>query len=129
MTIRLNLALAAAAASLWIGAAQAQSVMTPGAVPPPPSLRDSTAPTEGGAAKRRARRAEGAEAGSEAASPRRKLRAPGAASATPGASGEGYSTRIDSRVPRESGRMQMEDDPRAVQPVMNNGRAGMGMRF
>ena len=132
MTLRPKLALATAAAVLLLaGAAQAQGVMAPGAVPPPPSFRDSTKSTEGQAQKRRARKpaaqVEG-EASTEAqpAAPRRKLRANTTTSTQDG----GYSGRVDDRPqPTRSQGMQLEDDPRGVTPVLNNGRAGVGMRF
>ncbi|NNM72113.1 hypothetical protein [Enterovirga aerilata] len=130
MTVRHNLALAAAAGALLLaGAAQAQYALTPGAVPPPPSLRESTRPADGKAPQRGTRRPAEGEAGaaaeSRASAPRRKLRAPSAA-----AEDGGYAGRIDSRPPRsQPGRFELEDDPRAVTPTFNNGRPGVGMRF
>ena len=131
MTIRPNLAFAAAAAGLLLaGAAQAQGVLTPGAMPPPPSFQETTK-AEGRAEKRRARKPAQAEADvaadGQAATPRRKLRAN-----TGGSTGQNgsLSSRVDDRPQRApSGGMQLEDDPRAVTPVLNNGRAGVGMRF
>jgi hypothetical protein len=130
MSLVRNLTPAALMAALLIGgAAQAQGVMAPGAVPPPPSFRDTAKPADGQAQKRRARKPAQADNAAAAdgdmnAAPRRKLRAP--ANAADG----GYAGRIDDRPQRAgSGGMQLEDDPRAVTPVLNNGRAGMGMRF
>ncbi len=130
--IRSNLSLAAlAGALLFAGAAHAQGVLVPGAMPPPPSFRDSTKSVEDGSQKRRARKpaaqAEGAVSGDEQPAPRRKLRA---TTAAPSAPGGGYSGRVDDRPqPTRSQGMQLEDDPRSVTPIMNNGRAGVGMRF
>lgn len=45
-----------------------------------------------------------------------------------GAGDESMSERIDTR-PARGGAVELEDDPRAVQPTMQNGRAGVGMRF
>ena len=40
------------------------------------------------------------------------------------------SDQIDSRRPRAGGSgVELEDDPRTVTPMMQNGRPGMGMRF
>ena len=132
MTLRPNLALATAAAALLLaGAAQAQGVMAPGAVPPPPSYRDSAKPVEGQAQKRRARKpapqVEGeASTQAEPVAPRRKLRA----TTTPPSQSGGYSGRVDDRPqPTRSQGMQLEDDPRGITPTLNNGRAGVGMRF
>jgi hypothetical protein len=44
----------------------------------------------------------------------------------------GTSQRVESRREFERPSMQLEDDPRGnsnVSPVMQNGRAGLGMRF
>lgn len=133
MTFRPNLAAAAAAALLMSGAAHAQSVMTPGAMPPPPSFRETTKPAEGQAQKRRARKpavqAESEVAGeTQPAAPRpRKLRTNTSA---PSTQEGGYSGRLDDRPqPTRSQGMQLEDDPRGITPTLNNGRAGVGMRF
>jgi len=65
---------------------------------------------------------------SEAAAPRRQLRTTTTAPRSP--QDGNVSNRIDDRPQRAPSRgMQLEDDPRAVAPVMNNGRAGVGMRF
>ena len=132
MNRHFRLALALAAGALLLsGAARAQGVMTPGAMPPPPSLQESVKRSDSKPQKRRARQNSQGEAGSaaqtEATAPRRKLRA---STAAPAPSGSGYSSRIDDRPQRApSGAMQLEDDPRGLTPSMSNGRPGMGMRF
>ena len=132
MNISIRPALACAAGVLLLaGAAQAQGVMTPGAMPPPPSFRDSAKASESKPQKRRAKRStevEGTTAGeTEAVAPRRKLRA---STAAPASSSSGYSGRVDDRSQRApASGLQFEDDPRAVTPSMNNGRPGVGMRF
>ncbi len=129
-SLKLALVTLAAAAPFLAGAAEAQGVMPPGAMPPPPSLRDSTKPTEARTQTRRAARPAQTEPSSqsEAAAPRRQLRT---TTTAPRSSQDGnVSSRIDDRPQRAPSRgMQLEDDPRAVAPVMNNGRAGVGMRF
>lgn len=106
--------LIAGAISLAVSAsALAQS---PPAMPMPPSARDplpkETAPAKAKPAPRKRARSD------EAATTR----------ARGGAGGESLSERIDTR-PARGGGIELEDDPRAVQPTMQNGRAGVGMRF
>jgi hypothetical protein len=129
-SLKLALVTLAAAAPFVASAAKAQGVMAPGAMPPPPSLRDSAKPTEGRTQTRRASRPAQTEPGSqgEAAAPRRPLRA---TTTTPRAPQEGsVSSRVDDRPQRAQSRgIQLEDDPRGVAPVFNNGRPGVGMRF
>lgn len=105
---------------LLLGAqvAVAQPVMPSVSMPPPPSSRDRIGP-DGSvvsgtkAARKPARKAAPKQAEGEA--PERR------SGATSGARPE-----IDTRA--AAGEMQLEDDPRA-RPVMQNGRAGVGMRF
>lgn len=128
MTRRNNLALAAAGLALVIGsAAHAQSVMTPGSVPPPPSFRDSEKQAAQAEARRAKKptRAQADSAADPASAPRRTRRSNAAE-----APSEGVSSRIDTRPARaDARRMELEDDPRTVAPIMNNGRPGVGMRF
>lgn len=127
MTLRLTLALAGAGLALVAGSgAHAQSVMTPGAMPPPPSFRDSQKEPAQGQTRRARKPAEAraGEPGEQGSGARRTGRA------AAGTSRDDMSGRIDTRPARaDSRRMELEDDPRAVAPIMNNGRAGVGMRF
>jgi hypothetical protein len=128
--LKLALVTLAVGAPYVAGTAEAQGVMTPGAMPPPPSLRESAKPTDRRTQTRRASRPTQTEPGtqSEADAPRRPLRA---TTTTPRAPQEGsVSSRVDDRPQRAQSRgMQLEDDPRGVAPVFNNGRPGVGMRF
>lgn len=60
--------------------------------------------------------------------PRKRARSDAAATTRTRGSDENMSERIDTR-PARGGAVELEDDPRAVQPTMQNGRAGVGMRF
>lgn len=106
--------LVAGAISLAVPApAFAQS---PPAMPMPPSASDPL-PKESAPAKTKP--APRKRARSDAATPAR----------TKGGSGDdSLSERIDTR-PARGGPVELEDDPRAVQPTLQNGRAGVGMRF
>ncbi|MDB5512407.1 MAG: hypothetical protein JWR08_1890 [Enterovirga sp.] len=104
-----------AAALLGAGAAQAEGVMDPAKMPMPPSARDPAPRSEPKAAPRGAARP--------------RAQGPAAASQRPqGAQTPDYGSRIESRPARSEG-FKLEDDPRAVAPVMQNGRPGVGMRF
>lgn len=130
MKLSRGLTLAALGTVLAAGAAQAQGVMAPAPITMPPSLRDA-APASGSATQPRRSRNPAADTSSKAAStaPRKKLQAP-SATAPVQSSGNSYSNRVDSRPQRPSApAFELEDDPRAVRPVLNNGRAGVGMRF
>lgn len=111
-----SFALSLAAATLLAAPAFAQGVMTPGAMPPPPSASEPRPKAERATdtKKRQPRRAR-----TESGEP--TLRTPSTASAP------AYRERIDTRP--GGGALQLEDDPRAVRPMMQNGRPGMGMRF
>lgn len=89
---------------------------SPPAMPMPPSAGDplpkETAPAKAKPAPRKRAR-------SDAATPAR-TRA--------GSGDDSMSERIDTR-PARGGAVELEDDPRAVQPTLQNGRAGVGMRF
>ena len=113
------LALSVLAATLLATPALAQGVMTPGAMPPPPSASEA--------------RPKG-EAATPAKKPRaqRRAKADGTdVSVRPGTAASGgapsYRDRIDTRP--GGGAMELEDDPRSARPIMQNGRPGMGMRF
>ena len=109
-----------AAASLLLATPSvAQSVMAPGAMPPPPSASDAPPRKESEAAAKKRAAARKAQAAGDGDGSSRTTR-------SSGTQASGYRERIDTRP---SGPIQLEDDPRAVQPMMQNGRPGMGMRF
>lgn len=104
--------LIAGAISLAVPAsALAQS---PPAMPMPPSAGDPL-PKETAPAKAKP-------------APRKRARSDAAAPARTRGGDESLSERIDTR-PARGGGIELEDDPRAVQPTLQNGRAGVGMRF
>lgn len=92
-------------------------------VPPPPSASDRIGSDGSTVAPKAKRQSKKRASGETDAAPReRRLGTPPSAAASPG-----YADRIDRRPARQD--MQLEDDPRAVRPVMQNGRPGVGMRF
>lgn len=101
------------AALLAATGAMAQGVMDPAKMPMPPSARDPVPRSEPKAAPR--------------ASARTRTQTPAAAQ-TRRSDGPGYESRLETRPSRSEG-FKLEDDPRAVAPIMQNGRPGVGMRF
>ncbi len=123
--------LLAATALLGVaGSAGAQDgVFRPGAMRPPPSAAEPRGEPRSEPAPRRGRPRPAAAGTSGASASSDDVSRTGRRS---GSSGTGsYSDRIDTRGPpatRGSG-IQLEDDPRAVQPTIQGGRPGVGMKF
>ncbi len=105
------------AASLLAAPALAQGVMAPGTMPPPPSASEPRPKAEPTTTRKPRAQRRAKEDGSDVT-----VR-PGTATSSSGS----YRDRIDTRP--GSGAMELEDDPRAARPIMQNGRPGMGMRF
>lgn len=110
--------------------AHAQGVMEVAPMPMPPSMRD-TPKAQTPAKKTRAPKAATAEDGAPATRPSAGRAARQRGQALRGSGDGRMSDQIDARPARapSGGALQMEDDPRAVSPVMQNGRPGVGMRF
>jgi hypothetical protein len=121
-------ALAAATTLVWGGGAAAQGVMAPAPMDLPPSMRDTPkADNQGRAARDRkparatARSAEEGETRSSNRDPRR---------ARTGASPRSEASReLETPQRRQAAPLELEDNPRGLSPVMQNGRPGVGMRF
>ena len=108
-----------------------EGVFKPGAMPPPPSSAEPRSQSRSESATRKARpRPAAAGTGGASASSDDVVRT-GRRSGGTGVSSGSYSDRIDTRGPPTSrgGGMQLEDDPRAVQPTIQGGRPGVGMKF
>ena len=117
------------AAMFLTGAASAQGVLPVGEMPMPPSARDLVKTQAPGKPAKPAKK------------PRLQARQPDDGTVPAGRSSrvtsprssasDGMSDRIDSRPARapSGGGLQLENDPRAVTPIMQNGRAGVGMKF
>ena len=111
------------------GPVSAQSAFPAGAMPPPPSASDplpkSTAEKARTTKKARPKPTGSGElsaSSSDVAPAPRGTRARSSA-------GEGYSDRIDTRSAPASRSLDLEDDPRAVRPILQGGKPGLGMRF
>ena len=129
-SLRLLAVAISGAGSLLAGTAFAQS----GSMPMPPSARDplprseTAKPAPGPRQPARSRGT--AQVDGEASAPNARPasgRAAGPQSRATSAQSS-VSERVDTRSRRQEER-QLEIDPRAVAPVMQNGRAGVGMRF
>lgn len=108
---------------------QAQGVLPASPMPMPPSASD--APPKSGAQPRKAkpvRSDRGSVATDETGAEKPATRRTKAAAPRRSTSEQGVAERIDTR-PARGGALQLEDDPRSVTPMMQNGRPGVGMKF